>query len=118
MAQKTTTTKKSSSTSANTSALAGERDKLVADLKLLISDAQSLTETAGDESKEFVSAKADELREQMAAAMDCLKEHGENLKKTAIEKSDEVEQAISTNPWKSIGIAVVAGIIIDRLVRK
>ncbi|MBT63890.1 MAG: hypothetical protein CML13_11835 [Puniceicoccaceae bacterium] len=33
----------------------------------------------------------------------------------SVEKTDEVESCIRKNPWKSIGIAVVAGIVIDRL---
>lgn len=107
MPQKTTTTK--------TNELQADRDKLVADLKLLVADAKSLTETAGDESKEFLTDKAEDLRKQLSETMDALKEQGDKAQKVAIEKTDEVEACISKNPWKSIGIAVLAGVVIDRL---
>ncbi|MGZ0656111.1 DUF883 family protein [Coraliomargarita sp. W4R53] len=107
MPQKATTNKEKD--------LQSDRDKLVADLKILIEDAKSLTESAGDESKEFLSDKAEDLRKQLAETLDALKEKGEHVKEIAVEKTDEVESCISKNPWKSIGIAVVAGVVLDRL---
>lgn len=107
MPQKTTTNKAND--------LQVDRDKLVADLKLLVEDAKSLTESAGDESKEFLADKAEDLRKQLTETMDALKEQGEHVKEIAVEKTDEIESCISQNPWKSIGIAVVAGVVIDRL---
>jgi ElaB/YqjD/DUF883 family membrane-anchored ribosome-binding protein len=106
MTQKSTTKSKD---------LQSERDKLMADLKILVADAKSLTEATGDESKEFLAEKAEDLRQQLSETMEALRVKGEKVKEVAIEKTDEVEDCIRKNPWKSIGIAVVAGIVIDRL---
>ena len=92
-----------------------EREKLLADLKLLVADAKSLTEVTGEESKEFLTDKAEDLRQQLNETLEALKAHGEKVKEVAVEKTDEVEDCIRKNPWKSIGIAVVAGVVIDRL---
>jgi ElaB/YqjD/DUF883 family membrane-anchored ribosome-binding protein len=106
------------SSSAGTSTLKSDREKLLADLKLLMEDAKSFTETAGDESKEFLSDKAEDLREQLDATLESLKQQGEKAKEVVIEKTDEVEEVIRKNPWKAVGIAVAAGVLIDRLTRR
>ena len=109
MAQKTTTPQ---------SALKSDRDKLVADLKILMEDAKTMTGTAADDSKEFLVEKAEDLRAQLDATLVALKEHGDKFKETAVEKSKDLEKCIQKNPWKAVGIAVLAGIVIDRLASK
>lgn len=98
-----------------------DRDTLVADLKALIEDASKLTSDAADATGEAFSEKVSEIQEQIKDAVAKLKEHGETVKDTVKDKSkesvDTVENLIRENPWKSVGIAVVAGILIDRLIR-
>ena len=108
----------SKKTSENTKSSRSARDQLIADLKLLVADAKSLTEATGDDSKEFLTNKAEVLREQLNESIGALRAQGEKFKEVAVDRTDEVEDCLRKNPWMSIGIAVVAGIVIDRLISR
>lgn len=94
-----------------------DRDKLIADLKILIEDARALTGEAADSSQEFLGEKVSEIQTKIKDSVDMLKEHGETVKEKGKESFESVENLIKENPWKALGIAVAAGILIDRLIR-
>ncbi|MBC2595129.1 DUF883 family protein [Ruficoccus amylovorans] len=97
--------------------LADDRDKLVSDLKTLIEDAKLLTTDAAETSQEVFSEKAAQVQAQLKDGLEKLKEHGQVAKEKGQETLDTVEKLIKDNPWKSLGIALLAGIVIDRLAR-
>ncbi|WP_309381879.1 DUF883 family protein [Cerasicoccus frondis] len=97
--------------------LAEDRDKLVADLKLLMEDAKHLTADASDGASEFATEKAELVREQLSEIMAKLKTEGEHVKAKAKDTTKDLEKLIKDNPWQSLGVAVLAGIVIDRFMR-
>ena len=103
-----------SKTTAPKTTTAAERDKLIKDLNALMADAKALTSSAADDSQEFLSEKAEELKAQLSETLEKLKAKGVDMKESASEKADEVEELIRKNPWKTVGIALLAGVIIDR----
>lgn len=107
-----------SAKNANAKKVSPDRDKLVADLKALIEDARTLTADVAETSQEAFTEKVTEVQDQIKEAVDKLKEHGQNAKEMGKESIDSVEKLVKDNPWKSLGIAVLAGILIDRLIRE
>jgi len=98
--------------------LAADRKKLVEDLKILMEDAKVLTADASTNSKEFAHETAEQLKEQLNEAIEALKSQGQAFRETATEKSEELEDILREHPWKTLGIGILVGVILDRLTRK
>ncbi|MBI4623758.1 MAG: DUF883 family protein [Verrucomicrobia bacterium] len=94
------------------------RERVMADLKALASDAEDLLKaTAGD-----VSDKAKEARARVTAALERakstyadLQEQGIASAKAAVKQADDT---IRAHPYESIGIAFGLGILIGALLRR
>jgi ElaB/YqjD/DUF883 family membrane-anchored ribosome-binding protein len=94
------------------------RERVMADLKTLASDAEELLKaTAGD-----VSDKAKDARSRVMSALDRakttysdLQEHGIESARVAVKQADE---AIRSHPYESIGIAFGLGLLIGAVVRR
>jgi ElaB/YqjD/DUF883 family membrane-anchored ribosome-binding protein len=94
------------------------RERVMADLKTLASDAEDLLKaTAGD-----VSEKAKEARNRVNAALTRakstyadLQEHGLESAKAAARKADDT---IRAHPYESLGVAFGIGILIGALLRR
>lgn len=94
------------------------RERVMADLKTLASDAEDLLKaTAGD-----VSDKAKDARLRVSAALDRakttyadLQEHGIESARAAVKQADET---IRSHPYESVGIAFGLGILIGAVLRR
>lgn len=94
------------------------RERVMADLKTLASDAEDLLKaTAGD-----VSEKAKDARLRVSAALDRakttyadLQEHGIESARAAVKQADET---IRSHPYESVGIAFGIGILIGAVLRR
>ncbi|MGE9293683.1 hypothetical protein [Ruficoccus sp. ZRK36] len=104
-------------TAAKDTDLAADRDKLVSDLKTLINDAKTLTSDTAEVSQEAFSEKAAQVQAQLKEGLEKLKAHGQTAKEKGQETVETMEKLIKDNPWKSLGVAVLAGVVIDRLLR-
>ncbi len=97
--------------------VAKSREQLVDDLKAVIADAQNLAEEAKTASGEALQEKVDQAQDQLQAGMKALRSGGEHLAEEATKQTDNLEEMIRKYPWRSLGIATAAGILIDRLIR-
>lgn len=94
------------------------RERVMADLKTLASDAEDLLKaTAGD-----VSDKARDARTRVSAALDRarttyadLQEHGIESARAAVKQADET---IRSHPYESVGIAFGLGILLGAVLRR
>lgn len=94
------------------------RERVMADLRTLASDAEDLLKaTAGD-----VSDKAKEARTRVSAALDRakttyadLQEHGVESARAAAKQADE---AIRSHPYESVGIAFGLGLLLGAVLRR
>ena len=91
------------------------RDKLMDDLRVVIADAEELLRMTADQAGE----SAADLRSRVQARMNqakadlvCLQEAAVAKVKAAGHATDEF---VHENPWKSIGIAAGAGLLIGLL---
>ena len=88
------------------------------ELKALVRDAQALF----DEATAAGGAKAEELRAQGMKMLDHAIAAAHDLQETAMRKGRKIahdtEEYVHDNPWRAIGIAGVAGLLIGMLIAK
>ena len=93
-----------------------QNDRLVNDLKVVISDAEELLRnTAGD-----VGATASELRVRMQARLQQAKANLAQLQEAAVARAKAAGVAaddyVHDNPWRAIGAAAGVGLVIGLLI--
>lgn len=95
---------------------ATQKDKLMSDLRLVITDAEELLRmTAGE-----ASEGAADIRSRVQAKMNQAKADLINLQAVAVAKAKAAGHAtdefVHENPWKSIGIAAGVGLVVGLLI--
>ncbi|GAA5173887.1 DUF883 family protein [Niveibacterium umoris] len=92
------------------------RDKLIADFRLVLSDAEQLVKLTADDA----SGKLNEVRGRLGDRLATVREELAALEEVAIAKAKEAARAtdayVHENPWQSIGIAAGAGFLIGLLI--
>lgn len=94
------------------------RERVMADLRTLASDAEALLRvTAGDASEKAKEARAKLTAglEKAKATYDDLQAQGLESARAAAQKTDEV---IRAHPYESIGIAFGVGVLLGALLRR
>lgn len=94
------------------------KDKLVADLKVVIADTEELLKlTAGQ-----AGDKASELRGRVQERLDQAKSELVHLQQVAIDKAKDAGKAaddyVHDNPWHAVGIAAGAGLLVGLLISR
>ena len=95
---------------------AANKEKLVTDLKVVISDTEELLRaTAG-----AAGEKVTELRERLGVRLRDTKERVLDLEAALVDKTKAAARAtddyVHENPWRSIGVAAGAGLVIGVLI--
>lgn len=95
-----------------------QKDKLMGDLRVVIADAEQLLRMTADQ----VGEEAAEVRSRVQARMNQAKADLVNLQEAAVAKAKAAGHAadefVHENPWKSIGIAAGAGLLLGLLVSR
>lgn len=97
---------------------AAHKEKLMTDLKLVISDAEELMKlTAGE-----VGGKASEMRMRMQERLDKAKVDLAHLQETAVARAKDASRVadnyVHDNPWTAIGIAAGVGVVLGMLISR
>jgi ElaB/YqjD/DUF883 family membrane-anchored ribosome-binding protein len=94
------------------------KDKLVQDLKIVITDAEDLlratASTAGEKvavAREKVNESLQRAKVKLAEVEDVLLDHGKQAARAA-------DEYVQDNPWRAVGIAAGVGIIIGMLISR
>jgi ElaB/YqjD/DUF883 family membrane-anchored ribosome-binding protein len=93
-----------------------QKDKLMADMKLVMADAEALlAATAGD-----ASGTVAELRSRVQATLSQAKSGLIEAQAAVVDKAKAAAKAtdgyVHENPWKSVGIAAGAGLVLGLLI--
>ena len=92
------------------------KEKLVADLKLVVADAEELLAATASQTGEKIA----ELRERMQGNLRMARLKLGDAEAALREKTREVARAtdnyVHENPWRSIGIAAGAGLVVGLLI--
>jgi len=97
---------------------ATQRDKLMADLRLVVSDAEELLKlTASDVSDSTVSLRA-RLQERLADSKHRLMDMQHNATEKAKAAGHAADDYVHENPWRSVAIGAGVGLIVGLLVSR
>lgn len=95
---------------------AAQTDKLLADLRLVVADAEALlTTTAGEAGAGAAELRA-RLQEGLARARDTLADAQETALAKARAAGRAADDYVHDNPWRSIGIAAGFGLVVGLLI--
>lgn len=103
---------------ANNTDIAGSKDKLMEDLRLVVTDAEELLRATANQAGEGAAAARARIQDSLQVA----KEHMISTEEAMIERTrqaaDATDQYVHDNPWKAIGISALAGAIIGMLISR
>ena len=95
-----------------------QKDKLMGDLRTVISDAEEVLRMTADEAGEGAA----NLRSRVQARMNQAKADLIHLQEAAVEKARAAGHAaddfVHDNPWKAMGIATGVGLVIGLLISR
>jgi len=95
---------------------AAQKDKLMADLKVVIADAEELLRlTAGEVSAGTGDVRM-RLQERLATAKDGLLKLQESATEKAKAAGRAADDYVHDHPWKSVGIAAGIGLVVGMLI--
>ena len=89
-------------------------EKLAADLRLVISDAEALLRATAGKAGETATAARAKMQETLDSAKLKLGPLGEE----AAEQARATDDYVRANPWQAVGIAALAGIALGLLISR
>lgn len=92
--------------------LNGQKDKLLADVKNVVADAENLLKQAKSTGAESYAAVRAELEDKLADTIVRLQEVQEEVKARARYAARATDDYVHENPWKSMGAVAAVGILI------
>jgi len=99
-------------------ALGGQKDKLIDDIKLVVTDAEELLRKARTYSAEGYTAVRGELEDRLANSIVRLQEVQEELKSRTRQVARATNEYVHDNPWKAIGYVAAASLMVGLLMRR
>lgn len=98
--------------------LNGQKDKLVADIRTVVTDAEDLLRQAKDTGSEGYAAVRSQLEDKLADTVVRLQEAQEELRFRARYAARAADEYVRDNPWKSMGVVAAAGILVGILLSR
>src|SRR5271169_6784981 len=97
------------------------KEKLMQDLRVVVSDAEELLRATASQAGEKLSEKVSAARERIQENLVVAKEHLASAQQHVAEKTRQAARAtddyVHDNPWRAVGIAAGAGLIVGFLFR-
>ena len=94
------------------------RDKLVADLRVVVADAEELLRATASQAGEKVSAARERIQASLAAAKVKLADAERVLLEQTKKAARATDEYVHENPWRAVGIAAVAGLVLGVLISR
>jgi ElaB/YqjD/DUF883 family membrane-anchored ribosome-binding protein len=92
------------------------KDKLVADLKVVVADAEELLRATASQAGEKVAAARERIQASLASAKIKLSD----AERAALEKAKEAakvtDEYVHDHPWHAVGIAAGVGLVLGLLI--
>ena len=100
------------------STIATEKDKLLADLKLVVADAEELLKATASQTGERIVAARSKAEESLKAAKVRLDDAQTAAVARVKETAKAADEYVHDNPWKSMGIVAVAALLLGALISR
>jgi ElaB/YqjD/DUF883 family membrane-anchored ribosome-binding protein len=94
------------------------KDKLVADLKVVVADAEELLRATASQAGEKVAVARERIQASLATAKVKLNEAERALLDKTKEAAKVTDDYVRENPWQAVGIAAVAGMVLGILISR
>lgn len=95
---------------------AAQTDKLLADLRLVVADAEELLHTTAGQAGEGVAELRAKVQASLASARDGLAQAQEAALAKARAAGRAADDYVHENPWRSIGLAAACGLVVGMLI--
>jgi len=92
------------------------KDKLAADLKLVVADAEELLAATASQTGERVAALRVRMEENLRAARHKLEDAEEALKLRTREMANATDHYVHDHPWRAVGVAAGVGLVVGLLI--
>lgn len=89
-----------------------QTEKLMADLRLLVGDAEKLLDATAGQASEATSEVRTRIQATLAQARSSLGQLQESAVARAKAASKATDEYVHENPWKSIGVAAGIGLLV------
>jgi ElaB/YqjD/DUF883 family membrane-anchored ribosome-binding protein len=96
----------------------GAKERLVADLKSVVADASDMLKGAANSSTEGLTSAREALQRKVDEARSQLSHVGTAFGGKAKYAAGATEEYVRANPWKSIGIAAAAALVVGAFLRR
>ena len=94
------------------------KQKLVADLKVVVADAEELLRATASQAGEKVSAARERIQASLATAKVKLTDAERALLDKTKETAKVADEYVRENPWQAVGIAAAAGLVLGVLISR
>jgi ElaB/YqjD/DUF883 family membrane-anchored ribosome-binding protein len=94
------------------------KEKLVADLKVVVADAEELLRATASQAGEKAAVARERIQASLAAAKVKLGEAERALLEKTKEAAKVTDDYVRENPWQAVGIAAVAGLVLGILISR
>ena len=92
------------------------KEKLAADLRLVIADAEELLQITSSQTGDKVAELRARMGENLRAARAKLADADAAIRDKAREAARATDDYVHENPWRSLGIAAGAGLVVGLLI--
>ena len=94
------------------------KEKLVADLKVVVADAEELLRATASQAGEKVSAARERIQASLATAKVKLTDAERALLEKSKLAAKATDEYVRDNPWQAVGVAAVAGLVLGILISR
>ena len=94
------------------------KERLMQDLRIVVADAEELLRATASQAGEKVSAARERIQENLEVAKERLAEAQQQAVAKTKAAARATDEYVHENPWKAVGIAAGAGLIIGMLISR
>lgn len=105
-------------TESTTAAGRASREKLMEDLKAVVSDAEALLKATAHQTGEKIAEVRAKAEESLKTAKVRIAEEGKEIIEKAKSAAKSTDEFVHAHPWKAVGIGAIAGFVIGLLISR
>ena len=96
----------------------GTRERLVADLRAVVQDAEALLEATSAESGDKIESLRARIEQSMRQARERIEQAEGEAVEHARKAAQTAESFVQDKPWQSLGVAAGAGLLLGLLINR
>jgi ElaB/YqjD/DUF883 family membrane-anchored ribosome-binding protein len=94
------------------------KEKLMQDLRVVVSDAEELLRATASQAGDKMSAARERIQDNLATAKEHLATAQQHVAAKAKQAARVTDEYVQENPWRAVGIAAGAGLIVGMLISR